>query len=402
MSEIKDVVKQILDENSEVETEETQLDEYGAAIAGAARAAMPVVKKAVTSNTAKKVGKELGTAAATSAAASLAAKAKSKLTKKRGANPMEDTNVNEAEMGVVNAKSEEDADLYQDAEGKHAKIDTDKGTEGKDKGNKASIAGKAKGPAKFEEPSASGTPQERMEDIMGSLFDGEDLTEEFKEKTSIIFEAAVNDRVAVIEEELTESYETLLAEHMEEVTEDLAGKLDEYLNYVVENWMQENQIAIESGVRTNVSENFIQGLKGLFESCWIDVPEEKVAVLDEVHEANESLQEQINELVADNVELKSELIGSQCGLMFAEKCDGLTDMEIEKFGSLVEGIEFDSVDQYAEKLEVIKENYFGENALTEDTLTEETTDPSISSASGTGMDMYVNTLSRHLKDNKAS
>jgi len=397
MSDITDVVKQILDENSEVETEETQLDEYGAAIAGAARAAMPVVKKAVTSNAAKKVGKELGTAAATSAAASLAAKAKSKLTKKRGANPMEDTNVNEAEMGVVNAKSEEDADLYQDAEGKHAKIDTDKGTEGKDKKNKASIAGKAKGPGAVETPTASGTPEERMEDVMGSLFDGEDLSEEFMEKTSIIFEAAVNDRVAAIEEELTESYENLLAEHMEEVTEGLAGKLDEYLNYVVENWMSENQIALESGVRTNVSENFITGLKGLFEACWIDVPQEKVAVLDEVHEANESLQEQINELVADNVELKSELIGSQCGLVFAENCDGLTDMEIEKFASLAEGLEFDSVEQYEEKLSVIKENYFGENALSEDTLEEETTNQTISEETAPGMERYVNTISRHLK-----
>tara|TARA_B100001094_G_C18196094_1_gene811104 strand:- start:525 stop:1721 length:1197 start_codon:yes stop_codon:yes gene_type:complete len=397
MSDIKDVVNQILDENSEVETEETQLDEYGAAISGAARAAMPFVKKAVTSNTAKKVGKEVGTAAATSAATALAAKAKSKLTKKRGANPMEDTNVNEAEMGVVNAKSEEDADLYQDAEGKHAKIDTDKGTEGKDKKNKASIAGKAKGPGKIEDPTASGTPQERMEDVMGSLFDGEDLSEEFMEKTSIIFEAAVNDRVAVIEEELTESYETLLAEHMEEVTEGLAGKLDEYLNYVVENWLSENAIALESGVRTNVSENFIHGLKGLFESCWIDVPQEKVAVLDAVHEANQGLQEQINELVSDNVELKAELMGSECGLAFAESCDELTDMEIEKFASLVEGIEFDSVEQYAEKISVIKENYFGENAMSEDTLDEQTTNQIISEENSPGMEKYVNTISRHLK-----
>ena len=182
MSDIKDVVNEILENNSEVETEETQLDEYGSAIAGAARAAMPAVKKVVTSKTAKEVGK----AAAIAAAERAASKVASRLTKKNteeGVHPMEDTHVNEAETGVVNAKSEEDADLYQDAEGKHAKIDTDKGTEGKDKKNKSSIAGKAKGPAKAEEPTASGTPQERMEDVMGSLFDGEDLSEEFMEKT---------------------------------------------------------------------------------------------------------------------------------------------------------------------------------------------------------------------------
>ena len=396
MSEIQKVVNQILESEEVSDVEETQLDEYGA-VASAARAAMPVVKKVITSTAAKKAAKEAGKAAATTAATNVGTRVANRLTKSKteGVHPMEDTNVNEAEMGVVNPKSEEDADLYQDAEGKHAKIDTDKGTEGKDKKNKASVAGKAKGPAAIETPTASGTPEERLEDIMGSLFDGEDLTEEFKEKTSIIFEAAVNDRVAAIEEELTENYEALLAEHMEEVTEDLAGKLDEYLNYVVENWMVENQIALESGVRTNVSENFITGLKSLFESCWIDVPEEKVAVLDEVHEANESLQEQINELVADNVELKSELIGSQCGLIFAENCDGLTDMEIEKFASLAEGIEFDSIEQYADKLNVIKENYFGDNVISEDI--EETTDQTISEGVSSGMEGYVSTISRHLK-----
>ena len=396
MSDIKDVVNEILENTSEVEPEEAQLDEYGSAIAGAARAAMPVVKRVVTSKTAKEVGK----AAAVAAAERAASKVASRLTKKNteeGVHPMEDTNVNEAEIGVVNAKSEEDADLYQDAEGKHAKIDTDKGTEGKDKKNKASIAGKAKGPGKIEDPTASGTPQERMEDVMGSLFDGEDLSEEFMEKTSIIFEAAVQDRVAAIEEELTESYETLLAEHMEEVTEELSGKLDEYLNYVVENWLQENQLAVESGVRTNVSENFITGLKGLFESCWIDVPQEKVAVLDEIHDANQGLQEQINELVSDNVELKAELIGSQCGLVFAESCEGLTDMEVEKFASLAEGLEFDSVEQYADKLNVIKENYFGESVISDDSLVEETTNQTITEGASPNMAGYVNTISRHLK-----
>jgi len=397
MSEIKDVVEQILESEEVSDVEEAQLDEYGAAVAGAARAAMPLVKKVVTSKTMQKAAKEAGKVAATTAATNVGNRVANRLTKSKteGVHPMEDTHVNEAEMGVVNPKSEEDPDLYQDAEGKHAKIDTDKGTEGKDKKNKASIAGKAKGPSAVETPTASGTPEERLEDIMGSLFDGEDLTEEFKEKTSIIFEAAVNDRVGAIEEELTESYETLLAEHMEEVTEELAGKLDEYLNYVVENWLEENKLSVESGVRTNVSENFIAGLKGLFESHWIDVPEEKVAVLDEVHEANESLQEQINELVADNVELKAELVGSQCGLIFAESCDGLTDMEIEKFASLAEGLEFDSIDQYAEKLNVIKENYFGENVITEDI--EETTDQTISEGATPGMERYVNTISRHLK-----
>jgi len=135
----------------------------------------------------------------------------------------------------------------------------------------------------------------------------------------------------------------------------------------------------------------------LFESCWIDVPQEKVAVLDEIHDANQGLQEQINELVSDNVELKAELIGSQCGLVFAESCEGLTDMEVEKFASLAEGLEFDSVEQYADKLNVIKENYFGESVISDDSLVEETTNQTITEGASPNMAGYVNTISRHLK-----
>ena len=142
------------------------------------------------------------------------------------------------ETKTLDTKSEEDPNLYQDAEGKHAKIDTDKGTEGKDKKNKASLAAKASAAAaKIDTPTASGSSQERLEQYMGSLFDGEDLTEDFKEKASTIFEAIVGERINEIEEDLTTQYQNLLAEHIEETTEELTEKLDDYLTYVVEEWI---------------------------------------------------------------------------------------------------------------------------------------------------------------------
>ena len=312
----------------------------------------------------------------------------------------DDTHLNEAgaETPTMDPKSEEDPKLYQDATGKHAKIDTDKGTEGKDKKNKASIAGKAKGPSSFETPKASGTPQERLESTMNALFDGEELSEGFQSKAATIFEAAINERVAEVEGSLLEQYENILAENIEEISNSLSEKLDDYLGYVVEQWTEDNRLVLENGIRMEVAENFISGLKVLFENNYIDVPDEKYDILEEVTSSKDELEEELNKSLQENIELRKEILASRCGEIFVEQADGLTDVEVEKLASLTEGIEFDTEEQYRDKIAVLRESYFSNTpVLTEEA---ETTNQVISE--GGPMDRYTNTISRHQNYNKVS
>jgi hypothetical protein len=306
-----------------------------------------------------------------------------------------------AETPTLDTKSEEDPKLYQDAEGGHAKIDTDKGTEGKVGKNRGSIAGKAKGPKEVGSISAPGSPQERLESTLDALFDGEELSEEFQYKAATIFEAAINERVDLIEEELVEQYQSILAESIEETTKDLVEKLDDYLGYVVEQWMEENELAVENGVRTDVAENFILGLKGLFENSWIDVPDEKYDLMGEMVEVNEELEGGINEILEENIALRKQLQEAACGEVFIEETAGLTDLEVDRLASLTEGIDYSSVDEFRDKVNILRESYITEDApyLTEEA---ETTDKNIQPEAGGHMDGYMNAIHRHSQADKTS
>jgi hypothetical protein len=305
------------------------------------------------------------------------------------------------ETPTLDTKSEEDPKLYQDAEGKHAKIDTDKGTEGKDKKNKASIAGKVRGPASFEKPVPSGTSQERMEDHLSALFDGEDLSEDFQNKAVTIFEAAINDRVSDIENNLVEQYQDILTENIAAISEDMSEKLDDYLSYVVEQWVEENTLEIENGIRTEVAENFISGLKVLFENSYIDIPEEKYDMVAELGNSQVNLENELNEALQANIELQSKLTNQRCGKIFVEESYGLTDIEVEKLQSLTEGIEYETVDQYREKVTILRDSYFGnEPVLIEDTDVDE---ERVSRDNNTEpMNNYLSAISRHTKSNRVS
>ena len=303
-----------------------------------------------------------------------------------------------SETPTLDTTSEEDPKLYQDAEGGHAKIDTDKGTEGKEGKNKSSIAGKRKASASIDQPKAMGTPQERLEQHLDALFDGEDLSEGFQNKAATIFEAAINERVDSIEEELVEQYQIILEESIEETTKDLVEKLDDYLNYVVEQWMEENSLAVENGIRTDVAENFMLGLKDLFENCYIDVPDEKYDVLGDIAESNESLESSLNESLEENIALRKEIVAHRCGEIFAEEAHNLTDIEVDKLASLVEGVEFEDEEQYREKVTILRESYFDNvPQLTEEY---ESTSKEFEVESGGSMDVYMGAISRHSKVNK--
>jgi hypothetical protein len=318
----------------------------------------------------------------------------------------EETNYNDLyeagkETPTLDTKSVEDEKLYQTADGKHAKLDTDKGTEGKDKKNKSSIAAKASAASsKVEVPSALGTPEERMEQTLDALFDGENLTEDFMIKTATIFEAAINERVGEIESIILEHYEEQLAEHIEEVSTELAEKLDDYLGYVIENWMEENELAVESGIRSDIAENFIGGLKELFDANFIDVPDEKYDIVEDITQENEELKVALNESIQNSIDLHQEVVSHRCQEIFFEEANGLIDTDVERLASLSENVEFENEDQYRDKIQTLKESYFGGSYESSASyLTEEGSDDSQVN-SDPSMNHYMSAISRHSDSNK--
>ena len=204
--------------------------------------------------------------------------------------------------------------------------------------------------------------QEEDVDYLASLFDGEELSEDFKKKAAVIFEAAINEKVSILEQHILEAAKEVIQEQTVTQQEALVEHVDGYLNYVISEWMEENKVAIERGLRTEIAENFIYGLKSLFESSFIDVPDEKYNILDDLYESNEDLQNNVNELIKENISLKNEITARLCAEAFIEQSQDLADTQVEKLAKLAEGIEFTNVEQYKEKVALLKESYFGSAA----------------------------------------
>ena len=200
--------------------------------------------------------------------------------------------------------------------------------------------------------------KEKMKEDLDALLSGENLSEEFVTKASTIFEAAVIARaeevIAEAEVQLTEQFEAAV----EEIKEDLAAKVDDYLNFMVEEWMKENQIAIEKGLRAEIVEDFIGGLKGLFEEHYIDIPTDKVDVVEELTNRVEELEASLNEQISRGIELNKELNEQKKIEAIYTACEGLTQTQVEKLKSLAEGVEFDTEEEFATKLDILKESYF--------------------------------------------
>ena len=210
-----------------------------------------------------------------------------------------------------------------------------------------------------------------VEDDVEALLNGEeDISEEFKKKTTTIFEAAVREKVETEVDRLEKEYEQSVAEEINEVRDDLVEKIDSYLDYVVEEWLKDNEVAIESGIRSEVTEEFISGLKRLFEEHYIDIPEDKVDVLSDLTKENEDLKEQVNNEINRNIELKKEKDSVSASEVFNDVVDGLADTEIEKMKSLGEGIEFEDEDSYREAISTLRENYFPKTRVAEEEVVE--------------------------------
>lgn len=202
------------------------------------------------------------------------------------------------------------------------------------------------------------------EDI-AAMFSGQELSEDFVGKATTIFEAAVVSKVNEILETVTIDMEAELEAERSSIVEETTEKLNSYLDYVVEEWMEANQIAIDSGVRADIAENFMTGLKQLFTENYIDIPEEKVDVVEELSNRVEELETSINEQIQKNIELKKSLNESKKEAVIASISENLTDSQKLKLESLAEGVEFDSEDSYREKIETLKENYFPSETLSE-------------------------------------
>lgn len=200
--------------------------------------------------------------------------------------------------------------------------------------------------------------QDKEEYTIEVAFEGEDLSEEFKEKAVTIFEAAVNAKVEMITAELQEQFDKKLEEQVAEVTSKLSDQIDNYLNYVVEQWMEENEIAIESSLRTEITEEFIDGLKTLFAENYIEIPEEKLDVLENLANKVEELEAKLNESINSNIELTTSVKDYAKQSIFAKVAEGLTVSQKEKFSSLAEGVDFIDEETYSKKLQIVKENYF--------------------------------------------
>lgn len=223
--------------------------------------------------------------------------------------------------------------------------------------NKASVSNSGAGV-----PSPRVATTKAMKEDVAEMFAGQDdLSEEFKEQASTIFEAAVNNRVAIVESELQEQYEQKLEESVTESIDELHEQVNQYMDYVVEKWMEENQVAIENNFRVEATETFIDGLKNLFAENYVDVPEEKVDLVDELAEMVASLEESLESVQAENLKLNNIINEAYVEAVFEEISEDMVDTNAEKLRSLAEGIEYANAQEYAEKLKIIKEQYFTES-----------------------------------------
>ena len=195
-------------------------------------------------------------------------------------------------------------------------------------------------------------------DDIRAIFSDTDLSDDFKDKATSIFEAAVVAKVNEKLDEVAQICETEISESTEVFNKELVDKIDSYLEYVVEQWMEDNTLAVEQGIRAEITESFIGSLKEIFENHYIDVPEEKVDIVDELASKVEELEGKLNEEIEAGIKLKKEREDYERAFVFADVSDGLTETQVAKMESLSEAVDFTDSDSYKEKLETIKESYF--------------------------------------------
>ena len=235
-----------------------------------------------------------------------------------------------------------------------------------------------------------------------ALLEGEELSEEFQKKATTIFEAAIKSKVATIKEDLQEAYAQALVEELDEIKKGLTERVDSYLEYVCDEWFQENALQVEAGLKTEMTESFLDGMKNLFEEHYVSIPEEKYDVLNSMVDKLDEMENKLNEQIDRNVALNRRLAESNADGVFAAVSEGLADTQKEKLATLAEKVEFESEADYREKLETLKESYFPSKTSapknTSENLSEEvSTDEVIQEDASPRMQAYLNVLSRAVK-----
>lgn len=237
--------------------------------------------------------------------------------------------------------------------------------------------------------------EEQIEEDVNALLEGEDLSEEFRDKAKLIFETAINSKISEIYESLQNSYESDLIEEVNEIKEQIVERVDAYLEYVADEWLQENALVVEQGLKTEMTESFLQGMKSLFEDHYVSIPEEKYDVLESMVDKLDNMEGKLNEQIQRNVALNQRLTESVADVIFSQISEGLATSQKDKFASLTENVEFESETNYREKLVTLRESYFPKYASNQrdhsELLSEEMNYDG--PVSGT-MESYLQTLSR--------
>ena len=243
------------------------------------------------------------------------------------------------------------------------------------------------------------TPEVNVEDDVAALLAGEELSEEFQAKAKTIFESAINSKVATIKEDLENDYAKTLKEEIESEKVKLTERVDSYLEYVAGEWLQENQLAVEAGLKTEMTESFLEGMKSLFEEHYVSIPEDKYDVLENMVNKLDEMEEKLNEQIENNVALNKRLAESTSNGIFSDVAEGLAITQKEKLASLAESVEFESEANYREKLVTLRNSYFPTSAPSaqrdnNEVLSEGTESPVKATGS---MANYLSTLQRVTK-----
>ena len=240
-----------------------------------------------------------------------------------------------------------------------------------------------------------------VEEDVNALLGGEDLSEDFKAKAKTIFETAINAKVAEVKEALEVEFQEKLDEEIETAKESLAERVDSYLEYVADEWFEENQLAVENGLKTEMTESFLEGMKGLFEEHYVQIPEDKYDVLESMVEKLDDMETKLNEQIEKNINLNNRLGESVADGILGDVSEGLASTQKEKLASLAESVEFESETEYREKLETLKESYFTSKPNSPSSKTESLSE-GVDNAEGVGeisnsMNAYIRSLGNTLK-----
>ena len=232
-----------------------------------------------------------------------------------------------------------------------------------------------------------------IEEDVNALFGGEELSEEFKAKAKTIFEAAIGSKVGEIKETLESEYAEKIAEATEDLKVSLQERIDSYLEYVAEEWLTENELAVEAGLKTEMTESFLEGMKSLFEEHYVQIPEEKYDVIESMVDKLDDMETKLNEQIEKNIGLNKRLAESVADSILESVSDGLASTQKEKLASLAESVEFESEEEYREKLETLKESYFSRSpAAKNDSQTLSEGVDSTAAPVSAGMEAYLKTL----------